>query len=236
MKADAVCLMVNMDQVIELVPVESSSTRVGLEEIGYWVHNPKQLRNFLISRRMKPRKMAKSLRGWDYFEVQDTEGNLALFTSRVVDGDMLVSNIASEMIHAGFVVKDLTAENRFYFDLLGFRLYWQGGFKDDQTDWVEMQVPDGTDWIEYMLNIPVDADRKELGIQNHFSFGVEDIHATADKLRKNGITNFDGPEIGRDGKWSLDAYDPDGTRVEFMEFRPAQPPCCHPYTAEHPKL
>jgi len=25
--------------------------------------------------------------------------------------------------------------------------------KDEQDDWVAMQVPDGTDWVEYMLNI-----------------------------------------------------------------------------------
>jgi hypothetical protein len=24
------------------------------------------------------------------------------------------------------------------------------------------------------------------------------------------------------------------TRVEFMEFKPAQKPCCHPYEAAHP--
>jgi hypothetical protein len=45
---------------------------------------------------------------------------------------------------------------------------------------------------------------------------------------------FDGPEVGRDGKDSLDAYDPDGTRVEVMEFTPVQKPCCHPYEAAHP--
>jgi catechol 2,3-dioxygenase-like lactoylglutathione lyase family enzyme len=139
------------------------------------------------------------------------------------------------ILHAGFVVKDLAAENHFYMDLLGFRLYWQGGFKDDGLDWYEIQVPDGDNWIEYMLNIPANADYKQLGIQNHFSLGVKDIHATAEQLRKSGLTKFDGPEIGRDGKWALDVYDPDGTRIEFMEFTPAREPCCHPYTAPHPK-
>jgi hypothetical protein len=27
----------------------------------------------------------------------------------------------------------------------------------------------------------------------------------------------------------------DGTRIEVMEFTPTQKPCCHPYTATHPK-
>ncbi len=144
--------------------------------------------------------------------------------------------ISTHLIHAGFVVKDLAAENRFYVDLLGFRLYWYGGFKDDGVDWYELQVPDGPDWIEYMLNIPADADHKELGVQNHFSFGVKNVHDAAAELRFNGLRTFDGPEVGRDGKDSLDAYDPDGTRVEVMEFIPKEKPCCHPYSAEHPKV
>jgi len=62
------------------------------------------------------------------------------------------------MLHAGFIVKDRAAEDRFYRDLLGFRIYWHGGFKDTGDDWWEIQVPDGTNWIEYMLNIPAKAD------------------------------------------------------------------------------
>ena len=132
-------------------------------------------------------------------------------------------------------VADVETSLGFYVDLLGFRLYWYGGFKDDGTDWYELQVPDGPDWIEYMLNISANADHKELGVQNHFSLGVKDAHAAASQLRLNGLKTFDGPEVGRDGKDSLDAYDPDGTRVEIMEFTPAQKPCCHPYSADHPK-
>ena len=79
------------------------------------------------------------------------------------------------------------------------------------------------------------ADHHELGVQNHFSFGVKDVNAAAAELRSRGFATFDGPEVGRDGKDSLDAYDPDGTRIEIMEFTPVQKPCCHPYTADHPK-
>ena len=86
-----------------------------------------------------------------------------------------------------------------------------------------------------MLNIPAKADAKERGVQNHFSVGVDKIQSAASQLHQNGLEKLDGPEIGRDGKWSLDVYDPDGTRVEVMEFTPAKDPCCHPYTADHPK-
>jgi len=36
------------------------------------------------------------------------------------------------------------------------------------------------------------------------------------------------PQIGRDGKWQLNLYDPNQTRVELMEPRPVRKPCCSP--------
>jgi catechol 2,3-dioxygenase-like lactoylglutathione lyase family enzyme len=138
------------------------------------------------------------------------------------------------IIHAGFVVHDRAAEDRFYKDVLGFHLYWQGGRTDDETSWVNMQVPDGTDWIEYMLNAPANADHHTLGVMNHIALGVPDIHAAEAQLRKNGWTGTDQPKIGRGGKWQLNLYDPDDTRVELMEFTPVQKPCCSEYTGPHP--
>src|SRR3984893_350387 len=139
------------------------------------------------------------------------------------------------IIHAGFIVKDRAAMDHFYKDVLGFRLYWHGGMTDDETAWVDMQVPDGADWIEYMLNIPADADVHTRGVMNHFAIGVPDIHTAAKELEKNGAPLTEQPKIGRDGKWQLNLYDPDETRVELMEFTPAEKPCCAEYTGPHPK-
>jgi hypothetical protein len=36
------------------------------------------------------------------------------------------------------------------------------------------------------------------------------------------------PQIGRDGKWQLNLYDPNLTRVELMEPKPVRKPCCSP--------
>ncbi len=196
------------------------------------------MHRYLRMHNAKPGTIDTASDGSKSFRVRDPEGNLIAFVQRSTSKTSSApasKQISTHLIHAGFVVKNMTAENRFYVDLLGFRLYWYGGFKDDGIDWYELQVPDGPDWIEYMLNIPANADHKELGVQNHFSFGVKNVHDAAAQLRANGLQSFDGPEVGRDGKDSLDAYDPDGTRVEVMDFTPKEKPCCHPYTAEHPK-
>jgi catechol 2,3-dioxygenase-like lactoylglutathione lyase family enzyme len=237
------CFLVRpSDQRVLLKPAPSETRnnvhRSWLAEVGFATENVSDLRDYLLARKLKPDPIEKSADSAQYFRIRDTEGNPLAFVQRppAKSGSGPASKqIGSRLIHAGFVVKDLDAESRFYEKVLGFRLYWRGGFKDDGTDWYELQLPDGPDWIEYMLNIPANADHKELGVQNHFSFGVKDVHAAAASLRSRGLQTFDGPEVGRDGKDSLDAYDPDGTRVEIMEFTPVQKPCCHPYTADHPK-
>jgi len=209
-----------------------------LAEVAFATEDLPAMREFLIAHGLHPGAIRDASDGSRSFQVRDPEGNPLAFAQRPplkVGYGPASKQISTHLIHAGFVVKDRVAENRFYVDLLGFRLYWYGGFKDQGVDWYELQVPNGPDWIEYMLNIPANADHKELGVQNHFSFGVKNVHDAAARLRSNGLQTFDGPEVGRDGKDSLDAYDPDGTRVEVMEFTPKEKPCCHPYTAEHPK-
>jgi hypothetical protein len=97
-----------------------------------------------------------------------------------------------------------------------------------------MQVPDGTDWVEYMLNISPTPDKHTLGVMNHIALGVEDIHETEKRLIANGWKPGEKPKIGRDGKWQINLYDPDDTRIEFMEFTPKEKPCCSEFTGPHP--
>lgn len=139
------------------------------------------------------------------------------------------------IIHAGIIVKNREATDHFYVDILGFHPYWHGGREDDgKDDWVSRQVPDGTDWVEYMLNIPADATKHAIGVMNHVALGVPDIHAMQAQLDSIGIKYPEPPKIGRDGKWQLNLYDSDLTRIEFMEFKPVQKPCCSEFTGPHP--
>lgn len=217
---------------------KNSTPKNWLAEVAFATDDLAAMRRYLLAHGMHPGAIHNDPQDLQTFQLRDPEGNPIAFVQRSsakIDYATEPRQISTHLIHAGFVVKDRAVENRFYVDLLGFRLYWYGGFKDDGVDWYELQVPDGPDWIEYMLNIPADADHKELGVQNHFSFGVKNVHDAAARLRSNGLHTFDGPEVGRDGKDSLDAYDPDGTRIEVMELTPKEKPCCHPYTAEHPR-
>jgi catechol 2,3-dioxygenase-like lactoylglutathione lyase family enzyme len=229
---------VNPDQRVELTRTAAGTGGSYLVEIGLATDDLMKMRTYLTAKGVVADKIMAWPDGTRHFETQDPEGNKIVFVKQTRDVKEVASSpgaVGKKMLHAGFVVKDLKTERHFYEDILGFRLYWRGGFKNDGIDWYEIQVPDGDNWIEFMLNIPVTADHKELGVQNHFSLGVADVKTTAAQLRAKGAKQFDGPEVGRDGKDSIDIYDPDGTRVELMEFTPVEKPCCTEYTGAHPK-
>src|SRR5580692_3054608 len=146
------------------------------------------------------------------------------------------SAVSRHMIHTGFLVSSRDAEDDFYRDILGFRPYWYGGMQPGKTDWVALQVPDGTDWLEYMLNQPEHPDLRLTGVLNHISLGVVDMKKAQGIMESHGwkAHGDEGAEIGRDGKWQLDVFDPDLSRVELMEFKPTQKPCCSEFTGPHP--
>jgi hypothetical protein len=115
--------------------------------------------------------------------------------------------------------------------------------KTDRTDWVSQQVPDGHDWVEYMLTsgpsgsgIPAQVSQQQLGVLNHFSLGVVNMETTVTTLWNQDRLGDAAPrpQIGRDGKWQFNAFDPDLTRVEMMEFTAAGKPCCSEFTAGNP--
>ena len=239
------CFTVNDHQQIELVQVTAGAPANLLAEVAFATPDVEQMRRFLLAHNVTTSAITKDRSGVQHFELKDPEGVPIAFVQLPSERFFTApaEQVSTRMVHAGFIVKDRAAEDRFYMDLLGFHMYWHGGFKDvdrsavaseKDNDWWEIQVPDGTDWIEYMLNIPSNADHNERGIQNHFSFAVEHIKPGVALLRTHGLKTTDEPEIGRDGKWSFDIYDPDMTRVEFMEFAPAQTPCCNPYSGPQP--
>jgi catechol 2,3-dioxygenase-like lactoylglutathione lyase family enzyme len=173
------------------------------------------------------------------FTVNDPEGNRIEFVERnkaEVLAKLPDSAVSRHMIHAGFVVNNRDVEDHFYRDLLGFHLYWHGGMQPGETDWVSMQVPDGTDWLEYMLHHPEHPDLRLMGVLNHISLGVADMKKAQTLLESHGWKPHgnEKAQMGKDGKWQLNLFDPDLTRIELMEFKPVEKPCCSDFTGPHP--
>jgi len=234
----AMCLAVNDHQQIQLVAALSPTPTNLIAAIVFATPDVAQMRRYLVSKGLTPDPISVDEHRVQHFGLRDPEGHTVSFLQQPISSSSgrVAGQTSSRLIHAGFIVRDRLAEDHFYQDILGFHLYWQGGMKDGETSWVSMQVPDGTDWLEYMLNISPDASHHTIGVMNHVALGVTDIRAVRGQLLENGWKPAEEPKIGRDGKWQLNLYDPDDTRVEFMELKPVEKPCCSEFTGTHPTL
>jgi catechol 2,3-dioxygenase-like lactoylglutathione lyase family enzyme len=177
--------------------------------------------------------------------VTDPEGRRIEFVQAPAHPEPAPPNpLSSHIIHVGFIVHDRAREDAFFRGVLGFRPYWWGGMRDDETSWISQQVPDGTDWLEYMVvapkegrGIPPGMSQATAGVLDHFSLGVVNAEAAYTLLWNGGrLEGQDGlPKIGRDAKWQLNLFDPDGTRAELMELHAVGTPCCSPFTGQDPQ-
>jgi len=227
---------VNDHQYIEVFPSLKDPQEVRLSHISFETTDAEQLRAYLASRGVKvPDKLGPRLDHDLGFDVTDPEGYDIEFMQYLPGslhenqfGKFLPADrISNHIIHVGFVVKNRDAEDHFYRDILGFREFWHGGMTDTETNWVDMRVPEGTDWLEYMLKVK-STDVHTVGVMNHVALGVPDVKAAYEVATKRGYSSGEKPKIGRDGKWQYNLFDPNFTRVELMEPKPVQTPCCSP--------
>lgn len=246
---------VNQEQFVEVLPLPPDAGVDRLDHLGYLTANAEALRRFLGAHDVTvPGKVEHGSDGSSWFYVKDPEGNKVEFVQppakvlaikdtaalyHVSDADP----IGRRMIHVGMLVRDRAKEDTFYREILGFRPYWHGGMQPDRTDWVSQQVPNGGDWLEYMLTsgpsgsgIPPNITQQRLGVLNHFSLGVLNMEKAVTTLSAQDRLASEParPQIGRDGKWQFNLYDPDLTRVELMEYSAVEKPCCSEFTAENP--
>jgi len=233
---------VNDSQWIEVAPLPSLAPPTRLAAVAFTTRDVRALENYLKARSVTivdPLGSDPAHKG--SFSVHDPEGNLIIFVQQVtgpaVPPAVPATAASCRMIHAGFIVKDAAAEDHFYKDILGFRANWHGGRDDSgRVDWSSVQVPEGTDWLEYMLNIGPNPTLKQTGVQDHLSLGVDKMTDAIAALERNHCEgpNCSKSQMGRDGKVQLNLYDPDLTRVEFMEFKPSGTTCCSPILGKLP--
>ena len=107
---------------------------------------------------------------------------------------------------------------KFYRDVLGFVETWRGARDPKRLDWINMRVPDGDDYIEFMLYKDLPEPDKR-GTQHHICLVMPDIAQAKAKLETRTGLYTKPMEIrtGTNRKRQMNLYDPDGTRVELME-------------------
>jgi len=125
------------------------------------------------------------------------------------------------MLHVGILVGALGPAMKFYGDVLGFSELWRGSRDEKVLNWVNMKVPDGEDYIEFMLYQDLPGETKR-GTQHHICLAVPDMKqalAAIEALpaRKSYTLPLE-IRTGINRKRQMNLFDPDGTRTELMEL------------------
>jgi catechol 2,3-dioxygenase-like lactoylglutathione lyase family enzyme len=234
-------------QFVEVLPLPEGAGINRLDHTAWNTDDAEGMRRYLGSKSYKvPPRVERGADGSRWFDVKDPEGNKVEFVQppEHPKAPAMPDVIGHHIIHVGFLVHNRAVEDTFYRDLLGFRPYWFGGMAEGKIDWVSQQAPDTHDWLEYMLTsgpsgtgIPATMTQHNLGVLDHLSIGVVSVEAAYKVLEAGnrlGGTHDDHPKIGKDGKGQFNLYDPDGIRLELMNFHATETPCCSPFTAEDP--
>jgi lactoylglutathione lyase len=240
---DIAVFKINDRQFIEVSPTLANEEDDKMIQIGFETADAQQLRNYLAAKGVAvPATVETDPDGNLSFHVADPEGHTVEFVQYLPDSTQMKdqgqhladTRISGNVLHVGVHIKDEQLANLFYKDILGFRPLWRGGMTDERIEWVSLLVPDGDEWVEYMMweeaNPP---DHMRLGVWHHICVDAADeagIKGIYDTVVKRGYQGKREPGIGRDGRWLLHLYDKHNTRTEVMARKPVEKPCCDPMT------
>jgi catechol 2,3-dioxygenase-like lactoylglutathione lyase family enzyme len=219
---------VNERQYIELSPEKEPGTD-RLNHISIQTDDAEAMRLYLASKGFKvPDKTPKGRIGNSNFTVKDPDGHgveivqyeQAGWTVREKGKYMSDARVSTHMMHVGIIVTDLDRANRFYGDILGFKEIWRGSKSGTELSWTNMKVPDGDDYIEFMLYKEPPPPTKR-GSAHHLCLEVPDAAATVaaldNKPYRKQYTQTLEIRTGTNRKRQVNIFDPDGTRTEVME-------------------
>jgi catechol 2,3-dioxygenase-like lactoylglutathione lyase family enzyme len=201
-----------------------------LNHISFYTDNAEAMREYLAAQGVEvPEKVGKGQIKNLNFNIKDPDGHTVEIVEYTPDGwsiqnkgkFMPATRISDHMTHVGVVVGNLDASMKFYHGILGFGEFWRGAAGEGKMlSWVNMRVPDGTDYIEFMLyrNYP---GPEQIGTKNHLCLVVPDVAKAMETLKSRPAYKDYGKEmkiqVGVNRKRQLNLYDPDGTRIELME-------------------
>ncbi|PYS73975.1 MAG: bleomycin resistance protein [Acidobacteria bacterium] len=221
-------IKINDEQYIELF-AEAPKQDGHLNHIAFYTDSAAAMRQYLATRGVKvPDKVGKGQIGNLNFNILDPDGHTVeivqyqpdSWTLREKSKFMPDTRISTHIAHIGVLVGALDPAMNFYRDILGFEDFWRGGPSSDVLSWVNMRVPDGKDYLEFMLySAPPDAG--QIGVKNHICLITPDIKAAVAILESHpSRKSYSRPieiKVGKNGKRQANLFDPDGTRIELME-------------------
>jgi catechol 2,3-dioxygenase-like lactoylglutathione lyase family enzyme len=201
-----------------------------LNHIAIYTDDADRMRDYLAQQGVAvPERVGKGRTGNKNFMIKDPDGhNVEVveyqpdsWTAKDAGQHVPAGRIAQHAMHVGILVGSLDTAMTFYNGVLGFQEFWRGSAANSKTlSWVNMRVPDGTDYIEFMLYDQIPApDRR--GSAHHICLVVPDADKAVGVLNaRPSRPSYTRPVEIRTGinrKRQINLFDPDGTRVELME-------------------
>jgi catechol 2,3-dioxygenase-like lactoylglutathione lyase family enzyme len=221
-------IKINDRQYIELFPEKQPDTD-RLAHISIEVDNAEAMRLYLASKGVKvPEKAGKGRIKNSAFMVKDPDGHLVEVVQYEPDGWSVQAKgsfmdgprISKRISHVGIIVGSLQPAIDFYGGILGFRETWRGSKDGKILSWLNMKVPEGDDYLEFMLYDQM-PDLKSLGTLHHICLEVPNVEESKAALETRPARALHTRPLetrtGVNRKRQMNLYDPDGTRTEVME-------------------
>lgn len=121
--------------------------------------------------------------------------------------------------HLAFSVSDMEASLHFYVDQLGLQHAFELHDEQDRP-WIHyLKIADGQ-FIELFYG---GQDQPSHTSFQHLCLETDDLSATVEQLRESGVPIDIEPAQGCDKNWQAWIHDPDGNRIELMQFHPDCP-------------
>jgi catechol 2,3-dioxygenase-like lactoylglutathione lyase family enzyme len=222
-------IKINEEQYLELFAEPPQHSDGQLNHISVYTDDARGMRDYLAARGVKvPATVGKGQIKNSNFNINDPDGHTVEIVQYEADGWTVRergkflpdTRISTQMAHVGVLINELEPAMKFYRDILGFQETWRGGGNPKQLSWVNMRVPDGTDYLEFMLYGPPPTPEQR-GTKNHICLVVQDIEKAVKILEARPARKAYAKTIefktGVNGKRQANLFDPDGTRVELME-------------------
>src|ERR1700761_4488368 len=184
-------IKINDHQHIELFNEPPTHPPNMMSHLCFTVDDVEAMRTYLRSKGfdVKPGDGTKTRTGDYAFEIKDPDGMLVEFVQSLPTGWERkaagkfepATRISTKIYHLGFLVGNSQKSMDFYGKILGFQETWRGGADPKQLSWINMRVPDGNDYVEFMLYAK---DPGDYGGKNHIALSVPDITKAAAILQQ----------------------------------------------------
>ena len=233
--SQVIFIAVNNRQYIELLNIEPPPGRGRLNCIAFYTDNVAQMHSYLASRGVNvPEKLSRDEAGELSFRFDDPDGNtieMVQFTSNnpplgKSDKSMSSAEISKHLSSVGFPVRSFQKSQQFYSTILGFSEFWNNSAGGEAPRLVNLRVPDGQDYIAYMLYEGGYPSVEQLAVMERSTLIVQDMRKAVSDLKSRSAFATYGHDItahvAPNNKWAANLFDPEGIRIQLMEPNVAQ--------------